>query len=336
MPGGVDIRVLVARLSPHGETVSYTGTYQPLAYLVPGFAGAVGPSPSRGLYLARALNALVALALVAGALVVFADTTARRLGAVVALTPMALFCFATFTPSGAEIAAAFAHIAALLALRRERRGAMAVYVASAIVLVSARSLGPVWLVLFDGMFVLTVGWRRALALARAHRLALAAVAAAVLFAVGWQVFVQPSPSSHRVDVADFVVRALSDLPNQFRQHVGVVGWLDTPLPWFAYWAWIVPLAVLAVRARRAAGLLVLAAGATVASTVAVAVAVAYPIDNASQGRWTLPIAMVVPLLAGDSPGPCGGGYRWQRPSPRSTSSRSSSRRAATPSAPTGR
>ena len=79
----------------------------------------------------------------------------------------------------------------------------------------------------------------------------------------------------------------------------MVGWLDTPLPWFAYWAWIVPLAVLAVRARRAAGLLVLAAGATVASTVAVAVAVAYPIDNASQGRWTLPIAMVVPLLAGE-------------------------------------
>lgn len=317
--GSVDIRLLIARLGVEGTAsdartvpVSYVGTYQPFVYAAAALVALPGSTPEQSLYLGRLGIAISSLTLVAIGLRLLSRSAGavRWAAAATALTPMAIFSSATFSSSGPEIAAAFCHLVALIEWRSRGgldRSTRIALLASAIVLALARSTGPLWLVLFDATAVVAIGVRRAIGQLRAVRrwaVAYASiVAVAVAASVGWQLLVQPRPPQDRSRLAGYIADSFHALPGQLRQQVGVFGWLDTRLPGGAYLLWFLATGGMVVAALLAASwrgrVLVLAIGAaSIVAMMGVAVTIAYPVQSGSQGRWTLPLVMALPLVAG--------------------------------------
>jgi hypothetical protein len=264
----------------------------------------------RALYVARTINLLECLVLVALGLRLLGSKPAVMLGAGLALTPMALFSFGTYSSSGPEIAAAFCHVAALLRLRRSEETPpelWPVLLTSGVVLTTTRSLGPGWLALLDMGFIVVVGWstvrRLVVAGGRWGRAYLPVVVTASATTFAWQLLVQPRPPQKARLIGEFVTRAWLDLGYQYRQQVGVLGWRDVMLPHGAYRLWtVVLLALLAsavVLSRRGWLLVGVHALICIGAMMVITVFVAYPIGGSSQGRWTLPFAISLPLVAGE-------------------------------------
>src|SRR5205823_737204 len=103
--------------------------------------------------------------------------------------------------------------------------------------------------------------------------------------------------SHRLGVS---VRRMPDLVLEM---VGVFGWLDTPSPPFTYLVWgavvgALALAGLAGSGRRSATLMVGVIAATLLVPMALEALTANRFGFGWQGRYTLPLAIGVPVLAG--------------------------------------
>ncbi|MEY2453463.1 MAG: hypothetical protein QOD92_3037 [Acidimicrobiaceae bacterium] len=315
---GVDIRLLIARLGVEGTTsaprsvpISYNGTYQPFVYGAAAVLAVPATTPTRALFLARLANLLGSLVLLATGIRLLGRTAGpvRWLGAALALTPMALFSAATFSSSGPEIAAAFCHLVALLEWFREGRLSRPVrrgLLLSGVVLAAARSIGPAWLLAFDGTALVSIGLRSIRAqLTSVRRWALtyvAAVGVAMSASLAWQVFVQPRPRQASGRLGSFIRTAFYDMGDQVREQIGVFGWLDTWLPDAAYVVWsllalLLIVAGMACAGTKARALLAAIAFTSVAAMIGVAVLIAYPVESGSQGRWTLPVVMALPLVA---------------------------------------
>ena len=151
---------MIARLDgvegPDGETelrtTSYQGTYPPALLGVAGLAGRLGWSPESGNLFGRAAASAICLALVAVGWSWLLDGSGllgpRLAGGFLALTPMVLFLLSTVSASGVEIAASFAWVCGLIRLSRRLGSALTtvgIAVAGAI-LMSARQIGPAWLI----------------------------------------------------------------------------------------------------------------------------------------------------------------------------------------------
>ncbi|WP_254668572.1 DUF2142 domain-containing protein [Frankia sp. CgS1] len=130
-----------------------------------------------------------------------------------------------------------------------------------------------------------------------------AVAGVVATAV-WERRVQPHPGIRR-ELAEQGLRQLSsDAPAWARQWVGVFGWASLRMPSFAYWTWGACLLVLLGAAfvvgtwRQRIRL-----GAVLIGVVAVAVVLDVLVLRQTRfpvyGRYLLPIAVLVPLAAGE-------------------------------------
>lgn len=293
---------------------TYIGTYQPFLYVGPGTAARLAANPAGGVLLARTVGALLSSVLLVLAVVVLWDSAAggvSLIGLMLAVTPMAVFLASTVSASGAEVTAGICYFAAVLRLARPRPATTTTWVALALggaTLALSRPLGPLWVALGAAVLPAVAGTRRSRAVARAGG-ARAFVAAGVItcaaaMSLAWQFSKQISPGASATTVVEGLVPSLRELPEMYRQHVGVFGWLDTQMPFEGYVVWTMALALLLGPAvvlgtwRQRVVLLALGVGST-AVCVGVSAALIRPTGFGMQARYVLPVAVVVPLFAGE-------------------------------------
>lgn len=308
----------------HSERLAEQGTY--VARHPPGYYALVGPvtwfvpDGSAAIHVMRLIGAVLTGAFVATAITALRRTGASRIVAVglaIAITPMVLFVSSVVNPSAPEIAAAIAvWVCGYLLVRSaaegvDRRLVTAVGIAGCVLALS-RQLGPLWLALI-ALTLLGVSNRDGLRnLARSvwARVWGASIVVASLVQVGWDVIVKPldvtrSGHHHHVDMATTDVLRITfgrTFP-RYREMIGWFGWLDTPAPTMTWVPWTILLGLLVVAVvlwstRRQVAVLF----GLLAAIVIVPAAIETPTyaDAGTltwQGRYTLPLAIGVPILA---------------------------------------
>ena len=298
------------------ETGTTAGQYPPLYYLAVGWPSLVTGSYA-GIWLLRLVSAgLCALALtVAFSVLDRARERAAVVGLLLAVSPMVLFLAGVVNPNSLEVAAAVATwVGALVLLRpgsaNVDRAVLWLTAGAAVVLVATRLLSPLWLVVILVAAGLTGGRDRVQVVLRDRhgRLAAGVVALAVVVQVGWIV---GSGLATVTDPAFALDEPISDTARTvfgrelwwLEQMIGNFGWLDTPAPALTILVWIVLLGGFTllgalVAPRRVA--LVLAG----LVTLVVALPVLFELRSAAesglvwQGRYLLPVAVGLPIVAG--------------------------------------
>jgi hypothetical protein len=301
------------------DAVTSAARHPPAYYAVVGLASLV-PRPGSGtVYVMRFIGAAITGAFIATAMTALRRMPAPRLaatGLLVGITPMVLFVSSSVTPSAPEIAAALAlWVCGLVLVCQtnepvDKRLVTAVGI-SASVLALSRQLSPLWLGLIALSMVVFASRSSIRNLARSSwaRLWALVVTSCALAQIGWVVVVKPLDTSllgrERVDVPESeIVRAtLGTSYGLYREMIGVFGWLDTPSPALTYLLWTVAIAFLfilaVIVARRRHVLLLLG---LVIGTVVIPLALEIPsyrdVGAAFwQGRYTLPLAVGVPIVA---------------------------------------
>ena len=296
------------------DQISYVGTYQPYLYALPGVFARAGRSFRTGILLGRFATALVCVfLLVVAAAMLWHPTndTFSLIGMMVAITPMALFMFASVNTSGPEIAGGVCLTAGLLALSRSDPPPRTYWLGAAAggaMLALGRATGVGMVLVIAGVAWLVCGTQRARERARAGGWMALGAGAAVILSIGAGVIWELSMHFRGAASPDLAIRhvvpALSALPDQFHQQVGVFGWIDTEMPGIVYLGWgllltvLVALAYLVGTPRQRWGLTAMLAG-YVACEVFIGAVVMAPTGFGMQGRYTLPVAVAVPLVAGE-------------------------------------
>jgi Predicted membrane protein (DUF2142) len=296
------------------------GTYQPLPYLLPAVGVRLGSGADQALRWGRLAGLLPALALLATAVAVLWDPRAGALsllGLVAAVAPMVLFCAASLTGSGLEIAAGVAFIAALLRLARDARHPSRVgsspWVWAAAgetgaILALSRSASPVWvasaLVLWLGLLGPRAGWR----LVRDRRAAWVA-AAAVFGGIAlnrvWEQLYGPRSELSIANGRQAVRDGVDQFGRTAHELVFGPGYLEYALPiwgslmWLALLVALVAAALVAAVALHERVVLLLTAIGVPLVPIALYVLTIRFTGFGIQGRHVLPIVVALPLLAGE-------------------------------------
>ena len=295
------------------EAATSVGPYQPFTYVLPGLLMRFASDPESATRWGRLGFWLVSAVLLG--LAVFLLWSPEQggwslVGLLVATTPMFVFMTSVLSANGLEIAAGLCFGAALLRLGRPvlpPAWGWAAAGGSGVALALSRVTGVVWLGLIVVAVAVLVGRSEArAALRRGGRRALTAAVAvglAVVATVAWEVVVQPRPRRSLGAAVRGLPGELRELPDTYRQVVGVFGWLDSPLPDETFWAWTGMLLVLLVLAlvvgsRRQRLVVTGLVGGSVVATVALGTA-NRPTGFPVQGRYVLPFLAVVPLVAGE-------------------------------------
>jgi hypothetical protein len=303
--------------------------YPPTYYAVIGLVARPFDPGRDSLYAMRFVGVLIMAALLASAVVSLRRSSSpalRMVAFLVALTPMALFLAASVNPSGPEIVAGIALWASGTVLVREAladgtvdgRVVLRVGIAATVLAVS-RQDAPLWLgliVLTLGLLAGRTGWR-ALWASTALRIWGVVVVVCTAAQVAWVFGVGTLAPEHSVFRATNLSsnQALREsVGNSFRWYhemIGWFGWLDAPSPMLTVVIWTMALGGLVV--------LALAFGRrrwTVATLAVLVLAAALPIAleylqsqgigaGHWQGRYALPFAAGVPILAAFSLEPDG-------------------------------
>ena len=263
---------------------------------------------------------LLTVAMVAGLLTLAAialrEAAANRWGFVglgYAITPMAFFLSGSVNPNAVGDRGRRRTLGDAPRLVRRPdpaldRGRALRATVAAVALVSARPLGPLFLVLIVASALLVVPKSELGRVVRASRSAAFAVAAVTIACVGWTLSVGTLRTS-TVEYPEFeslrrylytMVLSLDDFN---RQMIGVLGWLDTPLLahaydiWFAMFGFLV-IAALGVGEMRHRILLLGLVALTAIVPIAVQLPAAPELGIVWQGRYLLPLAVGIPLVAG--------------------------------------
>ncbi|MGW7438389.1 DUF2142 domain-containing protein [Streptomyces sp. NPDC054849] len=297
------------------QTTTAAGRYHPAYYLVTGWPSLLAEGP-KGLYLMRFMSALLCSALLASAVVTAAEWRRRSLamlGVLAAATPMTLYMSGMVNPSGGEIAAGILVWTALLSivlspdpvLLNRRLARLGV---GGLVLINIRPLGLIW---FGGavVFCLLLTQRRGVLGSVVRRKALwlwtallgVATAGALLWAAR-------HPDNSKIDIPDSLTsglaakKTLGNTEVYIKQMLGFFGWLDTPGPALMYLVWtavlatLVALALVYGRKRDVVAVLGMLV-AVVMVPVAAQASQAERIGMVWQGRYLLPFAVGLPLMA---------------------------------------
>lgn len=295
---------------------TFAGQYPPLYYALVGWPSRFLSAES-SIYAMRIVSGVIASAFLLWGAARLRTTTlpaAATWATLVAITPMTLFMGATVNPEALEISSAVAFWAACLALARSDgapgRGALVQAVVAGGVLVNSRTSGPVWAVVIVVVALVLAprGRVRQLWAARSMRWAVGAAVAAGLAATAWVATHGGVVTGHHLFPQYAsplrVARAiLSETHAYFLQMIGDFGWLDAPSPPLTTVLWFVAagallLVGLAVDGpRRVKVALVLAALAVVAAPVVLQIPTAADTGIIWQGRYTLPAAVGVPMVA---------------------------------------
>jgi hypothetical protein len=305
----------VTRSTKTAPVITGAGRSPPVYYALIGWVSLIKPAAAPATYLMRLISLLMGAAFVACAVNGIWRLGAARLGGLgiaVAMTPMVLFTLGIVNPSGLEITSALALWACGSALvveaeNRVDRGLVAQVGIAAITLAVARQLGPLWLGLIVLTLAATASSRALLRIARsrAARVWLAAATVAAGAQIAWLVIVKPLETVGGglrltpTDINRFVVGRGYSI---FLDMIGRFGWLDTAPP-SATWAfWMLAIGGLVVFAfmssrTRLLWAMVATALLTVAIPMAVEAREAGHTGIFWQGRYTLPLAIGVPILA---------------------------------------
>ncbi|HEY3725272.1 MAG TPA: DUF2142 domain-containing protein [Acidimicrobiia bacterium] len=296
---------------------TYVGHHSPAYYAPVGFLSRV-VSPGAGqVYLMRIIGMLAIAALLASALETLRRTVLPMwagAGFAIALSPMVLFLGATVSPSGVEIGSAIAVWVHGSVLAKEADDRVDPKVVdrlgiAACVLVLSRALSPLWLAVL-GLVLLILTSRSGLrALVHSRRVwiwagVLAACTAAQLW---WYAYGHPlsyfvGTPVHGSGVA-LVRTSFGKSSEMLREMIGVFGWLETRAPAVTYLVWLLALGAivalaLAVASARFVWALLAATAAAVVIPVLVEAAGAHEAGFIWQGRYSLPLAVGVPIIAG--------------------------------------
>ncbi len=306
-----------ARAISTSETIvegrPYTGTYPPLTAIIqsPGghFAAPVG------LVVMRLCTVLVASALLASSFV-----TVRRLGggfvAVgfgLALSPVVLSLTSAINPSAIEISAAIGVWLTLIDVLRPgpvQRRAVWRAVILACIFVLSRPLSPGLLVIIAASLMIAMPWRAQLRTIWQERWSwvwLTVLATAIAIAIAWFVYARPDHGvvgyDDNLPFAEEVRESVRRTGWRARELVGYLSWLTIPLPDVVVWGWLAVTTALAGIAtalsswRRRLAFAVLVMGTVFGPSLA-----ELPTSSTYgliwQGRYTLPVAVGIPILAG--------------------------------------
>ena len=302
------------------QVLTEAGHHPPAYYAVVGGVSRIWPTASGAVYLMRFVTALITALFVAIAARVLVRLAVPRLalqGLAVALTPMVLSFGAAVNPTALETAAAIATWACGLVLVSEMRrgtepdrGLVIQLGVSAAGLVLARQISMFWLAFIALTFAVLLGrdalrrlWR-----STAARVWGAIVTGCAAAQLAWIVFAKgldlsvPIGFEPTLSNADLVRATVGRTGLFYFEMLGNLGWLDTGLPGLSY--------LLLTAALGALVLLAVAVGTrryVVAMLATIVITVVTPIVLEAwqyreyglywQGRYTLPIAVGVPLLA---------------------------------------
>lgn len=295
-----------------GTARTTAGAYQPAFYAAVGWPMQVMEADA-GIVAARLVHVLLGSLLLAAAFATAWDLGGRLFMAVLALgvTPVVPYLLGSVNPNGLEIAASTALWAGALGLvlRAQARYA-AIATTALVVLAWTRPLSPLIAVGILAVVLVAAaspsrlrGLRRPL-VAVCSAIALAALAGAI----GWlqaagsaDAFVgTPDPSL----TGRTVLRASIDrtVP-RLAEMVGLLGWLDTPLPRWLVGAWgglVLVVLGLALRVGWWRDRLVVVAmvGAVLVMPIGAELLQAADLGLFWQGRYTLPVAVGLAVLCG--------------------------------------
>ncbi len=299
------------------DTLSRAGLSPPMYHLVTGLPFLVVDGRV-GVFGARLVSTALAAVLVAAALVLARDHRARSLlvpSVLLAWTPTSLFLSGVLNPSGLEIAAAILIWVAGLTLLDDDSSfslplRLALFAVASAAFILDRQLSPV-LYGVIGLALLALASRARVAellATRAARIALLGIGVAGVLAVAWLLAYRPleaanddlvPPDGSNTEVAAFAFGRQALL---LLQMIGWFGWLDLRGPSPVAYLWI----------AASVGVVALAAGqlgrrdrAVIGLVLVVAIALPTTIEAVNlrthgivwQGRYTLPIAMGVVLVA---------------------------------------
>jgi hypothetical protein len=304
------------------DVVTAVPRYPPAYYAWVGILSLPFYAGAEQMYVMRLASVLLMAGLLASAFETMWSMGYSRmasLGLLVALTPQALFVNGAINPSAMEISAAMALWVSGVALARATpselsdrliaRTAMA-----AILLVSARHISPLWLVLI-GLTLLSLTARstlRWIAGRKATWIWAAALAATIAAALTWIVLRQPFSTAHSIypaggfTTSEILIHTTNAIWWNYGAMIGSFGWSEIGVPsvtlflWTALLGFVVFLAIAFARDSRSVVVL--------GSVIGVSVLAPLVIDSASaltngvgftwQGRYGLPYAVGVPILAG--------------------------------------
>ncbi|HTL86683.1 MAG TPA: DUF2142 domain-containing protein, partial [Acidimicrobiia bacterium] len=268
-------------------------------------------------YLMRVLAALLCAALltIAWASLIAVGGIAR-FGLLVALTPMALFLTGGATPNGIEVAAAAAVWSSATALIlaspvRRTRAAIDRFGTASLVLILARPISLIWFVLIVSLSAIW-GGRQALTVLRIPRVRvwMCALGTVAAIAIGWLLHAQTLSTDHNTNggkpftAAHAARHTLAKTAYYARQMTGV---FDSDRRVFLshigsiVWATALVAVVVLAIVRRLAVRQLLVLAAIVVATILIPVVLQTLSRTGAwdwwRGRYALPIAMGVPLLA---------------------------------------
>jgi len=251
VPGDADQTVTAATTA---------GLYNPLYYLLTGWPSLLFRD-STGIFAMRIVSALLVSLFCAMSIAVLSTwkrSTILIISALVAATPMVLFLGGVVNPNSLEIASTLAAFVALYSVVRgssalSPRFLWTVFGVSAVVAVNMRGLSVLWLSVATVAVLLAVPRDSVVALVkqRSSLISVGAVGAASIFALVWVLGTNslgaglngsgpPStaPGVGTSALGGFLYTLLSTA-EYAEGIIGVFGWLDTPAPPYAFFAWSV-------------------------------------------------------------------------------------------------
>ncbi|HET9168128.1 MAG TPA: DUF2142 domain-containing protein [Actinospica sp.] len=306
------------KVAKAGDSALSHMNYSPLYYVLVGWPSLLFHG-SAALYAMRVVSALMTALLLAAAF----TTSARRgrtaaVGVVAAVTPAAVYFGSVVNPSGLEITSALLAWASLISMTQVEPGDRArgsdrvMFTIAAATLVLVRPLGPVWLAAIVAA-VLTMSpeprerIRQALRV-RDIRWTAGLIGAALLATAAWDVTQNTMGIIKHVNptytMAKGVYLTLNQTPQFLAQMVGLIGWNDVHEPTATTYLWYgavigLVLAAIVIGGRRERLVLLALAALVLLFPLAFEAYSGAAYGVGWQGRYTLPLAIGLPLLAAE-------------------------------------
>ncbi|WP_186760157.1 DUF2142 domain-containing protein [Arthrobacter alpinus] len=305
--------------------VTTAGGYNPMYYWLVGLPS-LFMTGAPAIYAMRIVSVLFSAVFFAAGFMALAKLRKPKwplVSATIVVTPMVLFLSSGINPNSIEIAATLAAFCALLAVLdhahslRSRLPEIAIVAVSTVVLANTRSVSLLWLLCAVVTALMFFGWS-SLKRMLGNRNVLVAIGFAVVGVVlglYWMAVSMNAPASSGTAPEGIINPAPGVAPYQafitmldrtfdfLNQYIGVVGWLDTPVPSgvFGFWSMLfiatLLLSMLARPRKLTYAMLVSLAALVLVPAILQALLVT-TVGFIWQGRYSMPLVLVTFVSAG--------------------------------------